>query len=258
MSTETRTQTNGATLTKALKAHVSEAYARQSREAAEEKWILENLPMVSRMARKIASYLTKEADMEDLISAGTLGLVRAARAYDSGKDTEFKTYAYIRVRGAIIDELRAKSFVPATVHRRIREIQDVYERLTAQTGKAPSDDSLAREVGLSLEQLYRLFEKARKQQFLSIHGLSDGSPAMDSLMPVDQSPSPEAQLEHKESMARMTEAIADLPKRDRILLLLYYERDLSMKEIAQVLEITESRVSQLHAGLLFKLSIKLR
>lgn len=258
MSTETKTRISGATLTKVLKAHVSEAYARQSREAAEEKWILENLPMVSRMARKIASYLTREADMEDLISAGTLGLVRAARAYDPGRDAEFKTYAYIRVRGAIIDELRARTFLPATVHKQLRQVQKTYEKVTANLGRTPSDAELAREVGLSLEQLYRLFQKARKQQFLSIHGLSDDSPVMSSLIPVDQSPSPGDQLERKELVARMTEAIGDLPKRDRILLLLYYERDLSMKEIAQVLEITESRVSQLHAGLLFKLSVKLR
>jgi len=258
VSTETKTPTSGATLTKALQAQISGAYARQSREAAEEKWILDNLPMVTRMARKIASYLTKEADMEDLISAGTLGLVRAARAYDPGKDTEFSTYAYIRVRGAIIDELRAKSFIPATVHNRLRQVQDVYEKLTAQMGRAPSDDRLAREVGLSVEQLYHLFQKARKQQFLSIHGLSEDSPVMDSLIPVDRSPLPSDHLEHKEQVSRMTEAISDMPERDRILLLLYYERDLSMKEIAQVLEITESRVSQLHAGLLFKLSVKLR
>ncbi len=107
MSPETKALKDGAMLTKALKAQVSGAYARQSREAAEEQWILENLPMVTRMARKIASYITKEADMEDLISAGTLGLVRAARAFDPGKDAEFRTYAYIRVRGAIIDERRS-------------------------------------------------------------------------------------------------------------------------------------------------------
>ena len=258
MNARTRTPIDGASMTKALKAQVSEAYARQSREASEEQWILEHLPMVTRMARKIASYLTKEADMEDLISAGTLGLVRAARAFDPGKDAEFRTYAYIRIRGAIIDELRAKSFVPATVHNQLRQVQNVYERLTSQLGVAPSDERLAREVGMSTEQLYRLFQKARKQQFLSIHGLSDDSPAMDSLTPIDQAPSPDEQLERKELVTRMSSAIAGLPKRDRILLLLYYERELSMKEIAQVLEITESRVSQLHAGLLFKLSVKLR
>jgi RNA polymerase sigma factor FliA len=258
VDTDTKIPTGGETMTNALKAQASGAYARQSREAAEEKWIVDNLPMVSRMARKIASYLTKEADMEDLISAGTLGLVRAAKAYDQGKDTEFRTYAYIRIRGAIIDELRAKSFVPATVHRRIKQVREIYERLMAQTGRAPTDETLASEAGLSLEQLYQLFQKARKQQFLSIHGLTDESPTLDSLMPADRLPSPDMQAEHKETIVRMTEAIADLPKRDRILLLLYYERELSMKEIAHVLEITESRVSQLHAGLLFKLSVRLK
>lgn len=258
MSTQTTTQTTGAMLTKALKAQISEAYARQSREADEEKWILENLPMVGRMARKIASYLTSEADMEDLISAGTLGLVRAARAYDRDKDTEFRTYAYIRVRGAIIDELRAKSFVPSTVHKQIRQVQSACEKMMARTGRTPGDAELAREVGLSPEQLYRVFQQARKQQFLSIHGLSKGPPVMNSLVPVDTSPSPAAQLERKELADRMAQAIRQLPKRDRTLLLLYYERDLSMKEIAAVLEITESRVSQLHAAALFKLSEKLR
>lgn len=245
-------------LTKALKVRISGAYARQSREADEEKWILENLPMVGRMARKIASYLTSEADMEDLISAGTLGLVRAARAYDHDKDAEFGTYAYIRIRGAIIDELRAKSFVPSTVHKQIRQVRGACEKMTARTGRTPSDEELAREVGLSAQQLYRVFQQARKQQFLSIHGLAEGPRVMDSLVPVDTSPSPVAQLERKELTDRMARAIGELPKRDRILLLLYYERDLSMKEIAAVLDITESRVSQLHAGALFKLSEKLR
>jgi len=255
---ETKTRTDPKAVTQALKAKVSEAYARQSRQASEEQWILDNLEMVPRMARKIASYMTKETDMEDLISAGTLGLVRAARAYDPGRDAEFSTYAYIRVRGAIIDELRAKSFVPAAVHNRLRQVREVYEKLTAQLGHAPSDERLAGEVGMPIGQLYRLFQQARRQQFLSIHGLTDDSPAMGALAPVDQAPSPSDQLERKELVGRMTEAIASLPKRDRILLLLYYQRELSMKEIAQVLEITESRVSQLHASLLFKLSVKLR
>jgi len=258
VSIETTSTADSVTLTRALKARASCAYAQQGREAAEENWIVENLEMVSRMARKIASYVTNNADMEDLISAGTLGLVRAAKAYDPGKDTEFTTYAYIRVRGAIIDELRSKTFVPTTVHRRIRDVQELYEKLTAQLGDTPSDERLAREAGISLEQLYKLFQQGRTQQFLSIHGLSDEAPAMASLMPVDHNPSPSDQLEKKELAERMATAIAELPKRDRILLLLYYERELSMKEIAQVLEITESRVSQLHAGLLFKLSVKLK
>lgn len=259
MSPETgKTTAPGPAINLALKAQISEAYARQSREAFEERWIVENLPMVSRIARRVASYITNQADMEDLVSAGTVGLVRAARAFDPNRNAEFKTYAYIRIRGAIIDELRSQSFVPTAVHKQIRQIQDVCERFMCEHNRMPGDSELAKEVGLPLEKLYQLFQKARKQHFLSIHGLSEASDGLAPLAPVDGAPSPEAQLERKEQLALMTKAIQELPKRDRILVLLYYERELSMKEIAEVFSISESRVSQLHASAIFKLSVKLR
>jgi RNA polymerase sigma factor for flagellar operon FliA len=106
--------------------------------------------------------------------------------------------------------------------------------------------------------LYQVLEEARRQQFLSIHGLGDDSDGPLGITPRDASPSPLDQAERKELMERMTRAILELPTRDRHLIMLYYERDLTMKEIAEVLEITESRVSQLHASALFKLSMKLK
>lgn len=243
--------------TRALRAKISEAYASQSRSAEEERWILDNLPLVRHIAGKIGSYLSANIEMEDLISAGTVGLVQAARAYDPSRDAEFRTYAYIRVRGSIIDELRGRSFVPSAVHKQIKEIRQAYQRLTSAEGQPPDDDELAREVGLSQEQLYKTLQEARKQQFLSIHGLSEDQSIMGFLSPVDKSPSPDVQAERKEMLERMAQAIGEMPERDRLLLLLYYERDLTMKEIAEVLNVTESRVSQLHAGALFRLSMKL-
>ncbi len=256
MSTQTDKTAPEIISTKALRAKITQAYARQSREAAEEQWILENLPMVRHIAQKVASYLSNQDDMEDLISAGTVGLVQAARAYDTDSDAEVRTYDYIRVRGAIIDELRHNSFVPSAVHKQIRQIRQAYENLTAATGVPPDDDELAQEVGISQEQLYRTLQTARKQQFLSINGLSEDSPTAGPMI-IDKLSSPDAQVERTETIELLTGAIKELPKRDRTLLLLYYERDLTMKEIAQVLDITESRVSQLHASALFKLSVKL-
>ncbi|KKL27738.1 hypothetical protein LCGC14_2382130 [marine sediment metagenome] len=108
----------------ALREKASQAYASQSRDGIEERWILDNLPMVRRIAQKVAPYLSNnDIDMEDIISAGTVGLVKAARAFDPNKVAEFKTYAYIRVRGAIIDELRSRSFVPSPVYNRIKNIE---------------------------------------------------------------------------------------------------------------------------------------
>lgn len=242
----------------ALRARANEAYARQSREALEEKLILDHLPLVRHIVNKVAGHLSRRPDLEDLISAGTLGLVKAARAYDSGRDAEFKTYAYIRVRGAVIDELRGRSFVPSTVYTQIHKIEEAYQRLAAETGQAPADERLAAELGVSVGQLYRTLEEARKQHFLSIHGLSEDGPALGPFIPADGSPSPEAQAERNELLTRLAEAIRELPARDRTILLLYYERDLTMKETAKVLSVTESRVSQLHASALFKLAMKLR
>jgi len=241
----------------ALRARISEAYARQSREATEERWILDNLPLVRHIAQKIAGNLHGRVELEDLISAGTVGLVRAARAYDPGRDAEFRTYAYIRVRGAIIDELRGRSFVPMSVHKQLQHVRGVYQRLVAEQGRPPADEDLAREAGLTAEQLYRTLQEARKQHFLSIHGLGDEEPSGGSLIPIALTPSPDVQVERKELLARLAQAIAAMSKKDRTVLLLYYERDLTMKEIAAVLEVTESRVSQLHASAIFKLSMAL-
>lgn len=250
---------SGVTPTKVLREKVSQAYACQSREGAEERWILDNLPMVRHIAHKVAPYLSGNVvEMEDLISAGTIGLVKAARAYDPEKDTEFRTYAYIRVRGAIIDELRGRSFVPALIHGQVKHIQATYQRVYSQRGTPPGDAELADAAGISQEQLYRILQETRKQTFLSIHGLSQQRPAMEAIILVAKGPAPDTQAERNELLARLSKAIQGLPKRDRTILLLYYERDLTMKEIAKTLTITESRVSQLHASALFRLSMSLR
>jgi len=242
----------------ALRARASRTYERESRQVLEERLILEHLPLVRHIVQKVAAHISRPADVEDLISAGTLGLVRAARAYDPSRHTEFKTYAYIRIRGAVLDELRARSFAPSAVHGEIRRIRQAYERLTAERGSPPEMEDLARAAGVSLPRLYRTLERARTQQFLSIHGLSEDRPVLGSLVPADDGPGPEAEVERKELLEQLAHAIRELPRRDRLIILLYYERDLTMKEVAQVLGITESRVSQLHAAALFKLSMKLK
>jgi RNA polymerase sigma factor for flagellar operon FliA len=241
-----------------LRAKIREAYARGSRDALEETWILKNIPLVHHIVQKVASHLSRKIDVEDLIAAGTLGLVKAARAFDPAKDVEFRTYAYIRIRGAIIDELRGQSFVPSDVSKQIRYAREAYQRYFALHGEAPDDEQLAGELGISPAHLYRTLEEARKQNFLSIHGLTEEHSVLGTFIPLARGPAPDEQAERREMLERLSEAIAQLPKRDRIILLLYYERDLTMKEIAEVLGVSESRVSQLHASALFKLTMRLR
>jgi len=242
---------------KMLLARARKAYAQEDRQAVEEEWILAYLPMVKHIVQKVCGNLTNRQDQDDLISAGTLGLVKAARGFDHTKDADFKTYAYIRIRGAVIDELRGRSFVPVTVHKQIRRVKEAYQEHLAKTGQPPSDEELAAGLEMPLEQMYRMLEQARRQRFLSIHGLSEDSSVLAPIQPADRGPSPDVQAERKELLENLVKAIGELPERDRLVLLLYYERDLTMKEAAQVLGITESRFSQLHASSVFKLSMKL-
>ena len=242
--------------TEALRGRIAQAYAIAGREARQERWILEYLPMVHHVVQKLRVHLPDRADVEDLISAGTLGLVKAARSYDPARNAEFKTYAYIRIRGSVIDELRRRSFAPQNVHRQIREIRTAWQELSNELGAPPDDKALADRAGMELSRLYRTLEEARRLQFLSIHGLGDAG-AETPLAPIDQTPSPLDQASRQETIARLAKAVKDLPKRDRMVLILYYERDLTMKEAAAVLGVTESRISQMHASALFKLAMKL-
>jgi RNA polymerase sigma factor for flagellar operon FliA len=243
---------------RALRAAATAAYARQSREVLEDRWIMQYLPLVRHVVGKVTASLSHVPDVDDLISAGTLGLVKAAKAFDPSRDSEFKTYAYIRIRGAVLDELRRRSFAPSSVHGDVRRIRKAYGQLLAELGSPPDDEALADRLGMPLARLYRTLEEARRQNFLSIHGLDEDAPALGTFLPADAGPAPDAEAERRELLARLAEAIRELPRRDRLVILLYYERDLTMKEVAQVLEVTESRVSQIHAGTLFRLSMKMR
>lgn len=243
--------------TAALRARMTQAYAKQSRAAMEEKWILDHMPLVKHIVSRVMVHAKGKTDFDDLISAGMVGLVKAAKSFDLARGVGFKTYAYIRVRGAVIDELRQVSFVPSNVHQDLRRIQETYRQLSAQVGQTPTDEQLARAVKMPLEKLYKTLEEGRRQHFLSIHGLSEESSALQSLVPPDRNPGPREEAERKEMLQSLTDALLELPERDRHVLLLYYERDLTMKETAQVLGVTESRISQLHASALFKLSVKL-
>ena len=242
---------------KTLLARASQAYAQESRQTLEEKWILAHLPMVRHIVQKVTGPLAVRDDVDDLVSAGTLGLVKAARAFDPSKEVDFKTYAYIRVRGAVIDELRERSFLPTAVHNQMRRLREAYARHIADAGRPPTDEQLADALEMPLERLYRTLEDARRRNFLSIHGLTGDEPTLSRFHPADRELSPDEQAEHNELLERLAGAIAELPRRDRLVVLLYYDRDLTMKEAARVLGVTESRFSQLHASAIFKLSMKM-
>ena len=251
--------TKSKTVMPMMKNKVTKIYTKQSRESLEEKLIVSHLPLVKHIAHRLVSHAGDSVDFEDMVSAGTVGLVKAAKSFDRSKDVAFKTYAYIRIKGAIIDELRSISFVPSGVYQQIKKIEAAYSQLTSKNGNPPSDEALAKHLNLPVAKMYHYLEEARKQNFISMNKLGAGSDDEENkqFVPASSIESPDQQLERKELLEQLTQAIISLPKRDREMIILYYQRNLTMKEVAMVLNITESRVSQIHASALFKLSMKM-
>ncbi len=234
------------------------AYNKQVKKQNEDKLIVEFLPMVHKIVNQVITYLHPPLSIEDLVSAGTIGLVKAARDYDPNQDTEFKTYAYIRIRGSVIDELRSWSFAPSSLKKQLEAARKAFIIYKEETGKEPTDSQLAKKLNISVDKLYKIFENARARHFLSIHGINDESPALGDSLRAENIDAPGSNLEKEELIEQLTLAIQDLPDKLRKIIILYYHKELTMKEVASLMEITESRVSQLHAAALFKLSTKLR
>jgi RNA polymerase sigma factor for flagellar operon FliA len=219
--------------------------------------ILQLLPMVRRIARRAVSYLKPPLSFEDLVSAGTVGLLKAARDFDASHQAEFKTYAYIRIKGAVLDELRRASLLPAGVHRQIRTALELSRKIAEETGTPPTDEQLAEKLGVTVEEVYELFENARARHFVSLDALDTEQPALGDLLTMAQTEAPDRALEKAEMVEELARALRELDERRLQVIVLYYHEHLTMKQIAEVLAITESRVSQLHASALFCLSARL-
>ena len=245
------------TATVSLKDTVLRAYRSQQKESDHHQRIVAYLPLVHKIVHQIAGYLRPSLSIDDLVSAGTIGLVKAARDFDPSKDAEFKTYAYIRIRGAVIDELRNWSFAPPSLGKQMNAIDQFCRDTIEQTSLAPTDEQIAEHLGVTVEKLYRTFEHARAGHFLSIHGLSEETPSLGNFLVTSSEDGPHAHAERSELLERLTAAIQQLPKKQRQITILYYNQQLTMKQIAQAMDITESRVSQLHAAALVKLSAQL-
>lgn len=224
----------------------------------EDEKITQFLPMVHKIVRQVIVYLKPPLSLEDMVSAGTVGLVRAARDFDPSQGAEFKTYAYIRIKGAILDELRGWSLIPANLNKRIRDARHLSLKITRETGVTPTDEELAEKLGIDVGELSEIFENARAQHFVSIDGFTDDSPSLGDFLVANDTKAPDEHAECKELIRELAEAIQHLPQKLRQIVLLYYQQHLTMKQIADVMELTESRVSQLHASALFNLSVKLR
>lgn len=241
-----------------MKTAAKNAYNEQKKVFINDDQITQLIPMIHKIVQKVAIYLKPPLSYEDLVSAGTVGLVKAAHDYNPAYKTEFTTYAYIRIRGTILDELRGCSFVPAHITKQIQEATRIAAEAIETTGHLPTDEELAEKLDMSIGKLYKMFENARAKTFVSIDGSSESEFPLSSTLEATRTPSPSMQLEKAELADKLTEAIGQLNEKQRQVIILYYQQDMTMKQIAAVFNITEPRVSQIHASALFNLSIKLK
>lgn len=227
-----------------------------------EQLILQYAPLVKYVVGRLAIGLPNIMDFEDVLSYGTLGLIEAVERYDPSKGVKFETYAIARIRGAIIDALRALDRLPRSVRQKARELEKVTVELSATLGRPPTDAEIAEGMGVSVERYHSIIVDA-SWSTVSLDGLLDSqdygeNAATVELPDTNSHDDVTGGVEQEELVAALTDAVRHLPEREGLVISLYYQDEMTMKEISQVLQISESRVCQLHAKAVGRLRLTLR
>jgi RNA polymerase sigma factor for flagellar operon FliA len=231
--------------------------------SSRDQLVLEYAPLIKYIAQKIAARLPANIELDDLISSGVIGLMDAMEKYDSSRDNKFKTYAEFRIRGAILDELRAQDWVPRSVREKAKILERCYAKMEQEKGRQATDEEICLELGITQAEYHELLNQVRSVSLLSYDDISHFSKAdKRALHGVgDQgakAPTPFSEVNVAYIKRMISDAIRDLPEKQRLVLSLYYYEDLNLKEIGRVLDVTESRVSQLHTQAILRLKAKLR
>lgn len=216
----------------------------------QERVLLQHLPMVRFLARRIHERLPHHVDIEDLVSAGVVGLMDAFQKFDPAKQVQFRSYAQFRIRGAILDSLRVLDWSPRDLRRKGRAVEETVRTLTARLGRAPADPEIAAEMGMELDVYQQLMNSLKGLEIGTLHAERNKDSGDEELAYVPGRPEedPLFLFLRGEMEDRLAEAIANLPERERLVMTLYYYEEMTMREIGLTLGVVESRVSQVHAS----------
>jgi RNA polymerase sigma factor FliA len=238
-------------------------YRRTRDRALRDRLILTYAPLVKFVAGRLGASLPAHVDDQDLVSYGLLGLIGAIERFDPDREIKFETYAIARIKGAIIDELRALDWVPRSVRARARDIERAIAELEKKLHRAPTDEEIASKLGMTEDELGASLTEISRSSIAALDELwtvsgSDGDQvALIDTIEDTEAPDPQRSLSHTEMKEAIADAIARLPEREKLVVTLYYYEELTLREIGEVLGVTESRVSQLHTKAILRLKARL-
>ena len=235
-----------------------DAYRQKKTQEIREQLIIEYAQLVKLVAGRLSMYLGHNVEYDDLVSYGIFGLIDAIDKFDLEKNVKFETYASLRIRGAILDQIRKMDWIPRSVRQRQRKIDEAMKQIEMRTGKTASDEELAKQLGLRDEELCSWQTQLKVTNVVSLNEFEENGPEpmIDSAHPVRFS-QPEEVVEEAELKEKLAESLELLTEKERRVIELYYYEDMTLKEISKILEVSESRISQLHTKALNKMRKKM-
>jgi RNA polymerase sigma factor FliA len=224
--------------------HKAHSYS-ATEQASMDTLLEQHAPLVQRIAYHLMARLPPSVQVDDLIQAGLMGLLDAASHYDASQGAAFETYAAIRIRGSMLDELRRNDWAPKSIHRRARDMTDAMRQIEAQTGREAKPQEVAKTMGLSLEEYHQLALETNTCRVLNFAEVEHDDESLGDTIADERDQGPLRKLERDEKRRYLAKAIKELPEREQLIVSLYYDEELNLKEIGGVLGVSESRVSQL-------------
>ncbi len=235
------------------------AYKERGDQTAREQLILRYLHLVKYVTGRLAIGLPAHVDSDDLYSYGIFGLINAIERFDHRRGIKFETYAITRIRGSILDGLRAMDWVPSSLRQRARELEEAYARVEHRLGRAATDEEVAAELGVTVEELQRLIQDLSRSQLVSLEEMwlssdrEEGEFTLKDVLRDVKADDPYAAAVVTETKEMLAQAIENLPEKERLVVTLYYYEGLTAKEISQIMKLSVSRISQLHSKAIFRL-----
>ncbi len=240
----------------AVTARLWEDFAKNRTLETRNELIMQYVPLVKGIALRLLPTYRKHVEFDDLLSGGLLGLMDAIDKFDITKDVKFETYASLRIKGEIIDQIRKQDWAPISLRQKIKKVEECFDTLETRTGRQPTEGEVAAQLMMSADEVKKTLDEAHTFNMVALDEMLMDRVAGDSLAS-PQEESPEARLEDRELKEALTKYIEALPEKEKQVIAMYYYEELTLKEIGLVLGVTESRVSQIHSKAMMALRLKM-